>query len=195
AVLSASGAAMAMLHEDSSVSARAWEHCLSADIPSADVITTVQPMSYQAEISRASPTAIVMVMDQSTSMNQRLKSGQSKANFLAECAQKDALYDHHQLPQGGGRPRLLLWGRGRLWRGEGSQRLSRRMGRRAVACRLPPRRGPTSGRDPHQEGRRTRRRCGGADCAVSDLVRAAKPGQDGDVCRSQLRDRHRQAMA
>jgi len=79
---------MAMLHEDSSVSARAWEHCLSADIPSADVITTVQPMSYQAEISRASPTAIVMVMDQSTSMNQRLKSGQSKANFLADVLNK-----------------------------------------------------------------------------------------------------------
>jgi hypothetical protein len=29
-------------------------------------------MSYQAEISRASPTAIVMVMDQSASMNHRL---------------------------------------------------------------------------------------------------------------------------
>ncbi|HKA80180.1 MAG TPA: vWA domain-containing protein, partial [Xanthobacteraceae bacterium] len=45
-------------------------------------------MSYQAEISRASPTAIVMVMDQSTSMNQRLKSGQSKANFLADVLNK-----------------------------------------------------------------------------------------------------------
>jgi hypothetical protein len=45
-------------------------------------------MSYQAEISRASPTAIVMVMDQSTSMNQRLKSGQSKAAFLADVLNK-----------------------------------------------------------------------------------------------------------
>src|ERR1700730_17658825 len=41
-------------------------------------------MSYQAEISRASPTAIVMVMDQSASMNHRLKSGQSKAALLAD---------------------------------------------------------------------------------------------------------------
>jgi hypothetical protein len=45
-------------------------------------------MSYQAEISRASPTAIVMVMDQSTSMNQRLKGGQSKAAFLADVLNK-----------------------------------------------------------------------------------------------------------
>jgi hypothetical protein len=45
-------------------------------------------MSYQAEISRASPTAIVMVIDQSTSMNQRLKSGQSKAAFLADVLNK-----------------------------------------------------------------------------------------------------------
>src|SRR5215813_443486 len=45
-------------------------------------------MSYQAEISRASPTAIVMVMDQSTSMNHRLKSGQSKAAFLADVLNK-----------------------------------------------------------------------------------------------------------
>jgi hypothetical protein len=45
-------------------------------------------MSYQAEISRASPTAIVIVMDQSTSMNQRLKSGQSKAAFLADVLNK-----------------------------------------------------------------------------------------------------------
>src|SRR5262245_7240920 len=41
-------------------------------------------MTYQAEISRASPTAIVMVMDQSTSMNHRLKRGQSKARFQAD---------------------------------------------------------------------------------------------------------------
>jgi hypothetical protein len=45
-------------------------------------------MSYQAEISRASPTAILIVMDQSTSMNQRLKSGQSKAGFLADVLNK-----------------------------------------------------------------------------------------------------------
>jgi hypothetical protein len=38
----------------------------------------VRSLSYQAEISRASPTAIVMA-----SMNHRLKSGQSKAVFLA----------------------------------------------------------------------------------------------------------------
>jgi hypothetical protein len=45
-------------------------------------------MSYQAEISRASPTAIVIVMDQSASMNHRLKSGQSKAAFLADVLNK-----------------------------------------------------------------------------------------------------------
>jgi len=45
-------------------------------------------MSYQAEISRASPTAILMVMDQSTSMNHRLESGQSKAAFLADVLNK-----------------------------------------------------------------------------------------------------------
>src|SRR5262249_16832711 len=45
-------------------------------------------MSYQAEISRASPTAILMVMDQSTSMSHRLLSGQSKAAFLADVLNK-----------------------------------------------------------------------------------------------------------
>jgi hypothetical protein len=45
-------------------------------------------MSYQAEISRASPTAILMVMDQSSSMNYRLQSGQSKAGFLADVLNK-----------------------------------------------------------------------------------------------------------
>jgi len=45
-------------------------------------------MSYQAEISRASPTAILMVIDQSTSMNQRLDSGQSKAAFLTDVLNK-----------------------------------------------------------------------------------------------------------
>jgi len=48
----------------------------------------VRRMSYQAEISRASPTAILMVMDQSASMNHRLKSGQSKAAFLADVLNK-----------------------------------------------------------------------------------------------------------
>jgi hypothetical protein len=48
----------------------------------------VRVMSYQAEISRASPTAIMMVMDQSTSMSQRLKGGQSKAAFLADVLNK-----------------------------------------------------------------------------------------------------------
>src|SRR5215831_9199811 len=45
-------------------------------------------MSYQAEISRASPTAILMVVDQSTSMAQRLNGGQSKAAFLADVLNK-----------------------------------------------------------------------------------------------------------
>ena len=45
-------------------------------------------MSYQAEISRASPTAIIMVMDQSTSMSQRLRGRQSKAAFLADVLNK-----------------------------------------------------------------------------------------------------------
>src|SRR5215469_5168242 len=45
-------------------------------------------MSYQAKIIRESPTAIMMVMDQSTSMNQRLTSGQSKAGFLADVLNK-----------------------------------------------------------------------------------------------------------
>jgi len=45
-------------------------------------------MNYQAEISRASPTAILMVVDQSTSMSQRLSGGQSKAAFLADVLNK-----------------------------------------------------------------------------------------------------------
>src|SRR5215471_6623761 len=45
-------------------------------------------MSYRAEISRASPTAILMVVDQSTSMAQRLNGGQSKAAFLADVLNK-----------------------------------------------------------------------------------------------------------
>src|SRR4029077_17572955 len=42
------------------------------------------PMSYAAEISRSSATAILMVIDQSTSMNHRLQTGQTKATFLAD---------------------------------------------------------------------------------------------------------------
>jgi len=41
-------------------------------------------MSYKAEISRAAPTAILMVIDQSTSMSYRLQDGQTKASFLAD---------------------------------------------------------------------------------------------------------------
>ena len=48
----------------------------------------VRALSYQAEISRTSPTAILMVMDQSASMNHRLNSGQSKAAFLADVLNK-----------------------------------------------------------------------------------------------------------
>src|SRR5258706_595621 len=48
----------------------------------------VRALSYQAEINRTSPTAILMVMDQSTSMNHRLNSGQSKAAFLADVLNK-----------------------------------------------------------------------------------------------------------
>src|SRR5258708_28718513 len=50
--------------------------------------TRVRALNYQAEISRTSPTAILMVMDQSTSMNHRLNSGQSKAAFLADVLNK-----------------------------------------------------------------------------------------------------------
>src|SRR5499427_4663939 len=71
-------------------------HCMRAVWPCARccfaaalaVIRGVRSLSYQAEISRASPTAIVMVVDQSASMNHRLKSGQSKAAFLADVLNK-----------------------------------------------------------------------------------------------------------
>jgi hypothetical protein len=43
---------------------------------------------YKAEISRSSPTAILVVIDQSTSMNQRFQSGQTKATFLADALNK-----------------------------------------------------------------------------------------------------------
>jgi hypothetical protein len=45
-------------------------------------------MSYRAEISRSSPTVILMVIDQSTSMGHRLESGVTKANFLADVLNK-----------------------------------------------------------------------------------------------------------
>lgn len=45
-------------------------------------------MSYTAEISRSSPTAILMVIDQSTSMNHRLQTGQTKATFLSDVLNK-----------------------------------------------------------------------------------------------------------
>ena len=45
-------------------------------------------MAYQAELSRSTPTAILAVIDQSTSMNQHLLSGQTKAGFLADVLNK-----------------------------------------------------------------------------------------------------------
>ena len=45
-------------------------------------------MSYRAEISRSSPTVILMVIDQSTSMGHRIQSGLTKANFLADVLNK-----------------------------------------------------------------------------------------------------------
>src|SRR5437763_13798572 len=45
-------------------------------------------MAYTAEISRSRPTAIVMVIDQSTSMSHRLASGQTKSTFLADVLNK-----------------------------------------------------------------------------------------------------------
>jgi len=45
-------------------------------------------MSYQGEISRTSPTAIVAVIDQSRSMSHYLSTGQTKASFLADVLNK-----------------------------------------------------------------------------------------------------------
>ena len=45
-------------------------------------------MSYSAEINRSRPTAILMVVDQSTSMGHRLASGQTKSAFLADVLNK-----------------------------------------------------------------------------------------------------------
>jgi hypothetical protein len=46
-------------------------------------IQGARSLNYRAEIGRASPTAIMMVVDQSASINHRLKSGQSKAAYPA----------------------------------------------------------------------------------------------------------------
>ena len=45
-------------------------------------------MTYQQGISRDSPTAILAVIDQSTSMNQSLSIGRTKATFLADVLNK-----------------------------------------------------------------------------------------------------------
>jgi peptidoglycan hydrolase-like protein with peptidoglycan-binding domain len=45
-------------------------------------------MSFRAEISRASPTAILFVVDQSTSMRDRLQNQKSKSGFLADVLNK-----------------------------------------------------------------------------------------------------------
>jgi hypothetical protein len=45
-------------------------------------------MSFRAEISRASPTAILFVVDQSTSMRDRLQNENSKSGFLADVLNK-----------------------------------------------------------------------------------------------------------
>lgn len=43
---------------------------------------------YEAEISRANPTAYVFVIDQSASMNETMASGRSKAQFVADVVNK-----------------------------------------------------------------------------------------------------------
>jgi hypothetical protein len=66
-------------------------------------------VSYRSEISRAAPTLILMLIDQSTSMSHRLSSGLSKANFLADvlnktlytiitnCSKADGVRDYFQV--------------------------------------------------------------------------------------------------
>jgi hypothetical protein len=41
-------------------------------------------MSYEAQISRSSPTAFLFVVDQSGSMSDKMASGKSKAEFVAD---------------------------------------------------------------------------------------------------------------
>jgi hypothetical protein len=43
---------------------------------------------YQAEISRANPTAYIFVIDQSASMNETMASGRTKAQFVADVVNK-----------------------------------------------------------------------------------------------------------
>jgi hypothetical protein len=45
-------------------------------------------VAYRAEISRSSPTVILFVIDQSTSMGHQLQLGLSKAAFLADVLNK-----------------------------------------------------------------------------------------------------------
>ena len=41
-------------------------------------------MAYSAEISRANPTCLLFVIDQSGSMSEELEAGVTKASFLAD---------------------------------------------------------------------------------------------------------------
>jgi len=64
---------------------------MSCGILDASLVLPTSPdptLSYVAEISRSSPTAILMVIDQSTSMLENLSSGQVKARFLADVLNK-----------------------------------------------------------------------------------------------------------
>src|SRR5260370_41897278 len=45
-------------------------------------------MTYSAEIRRANPTCILIIIDQSTSMGMRIEGGRSKADFLADVVNK-----------------------------------------------------------------------------------------------------------
>jgi hypothetical protein len=45
-------------------------------------------MTYSAEISRANPTCILILIDQSTSMGMRTEGSRSKAAFLADVVNK-----------------------------------------------------------------------------------------------------------
>lgn len=74
----------------------------------------VRSLSYRAEIGRASPTANVMAMDPSASINHRLNSGQSKAAFPADVLNETLYKLITSCPKAEG-VRLLLRGGGRLW--------------------------------------------------------------------------------
>jgi hypothetical protein len=45
-------------------------------------------MPYTADIARSNPTAFVFVVDQSASMDEKLDTGQSKAQFVADVLNK-----------------------------------------------------------------------------------------------------------